>query len=374
MDAPRSNYDYDRLIHLDVMRGIFLCVIIIDHLQRFPGFLDLFTGRGLLWASAAEGFFFISGMMLGLVRGRREVNKPLHDVVRSLLSRASLLYVWNVILTIIFTLAAWLFASYSGVKPGYIEHTTLGGMIQEVFTLKYTYGWADFLQYYSLFIAFSPIAIWLLRRGQWLIVLFMTCGVWIVSGNNFYLSWQLLFYMGSVAGYYLPDFEKYIMSKKGNSKRIFTYAVLAFSILTYLISQVLTLGLPFLENKHITSLPFNLTIDQLKLISTRYASYFDKTSLGIGRVLIFLLWFTALYFLSYRLSRKFKNNILLSNIIKLGQNSLYVYIAHSFVLFFLDILIPGTYPILINICIDIGVIMFLVLLVHYRVGFKFIPR
>lgn len=49
---------FGRIHTIDILRGFFMFMIIVDHLELFPNGFDFLTGRGLLWMSAAEGFFF----------------------------------------------------------------------------------------------------------------------------------------------------------------------------------------------------------------------------------------------------------------------------------------------------------------------------
>ena len=99
----------ERIRAFDLMRGFFLIVILLDHLAYYPSGLDIFTGRGLLYVSTAEGFFAISGLVLGIVRGRKLIKKPLRTPAKLLFKRSWQLYVESVILTLLFTLFAWLF-------------------------------------------------------------------------------------------------------------------------------------------------------------------------------------------------------------------------------------------------------------------------
>ena len=58
-----------RIFELDLLRGFFVVIIIIDHLQLWPSPLRYLTGEGRLWVTAAEGFFLISGLLVGYIRG-----------------------------------------------------------------------------------------------------------------------------------------------------------------------------------------------------------------------------------------------------------------------------------------------------------------
>jgi len=155
-----------RLNTLDLLRGWFLVVIASDHLIRIPSMFDLITGRGLLWVSAAEGFFFISGMLVGITRGRQMQLDGLKAASRRLWARAGKLYVASVILTF-----AYLFLGYwlqsrgvTAIKGGLTHFGSVGELFYNVFNLNYTYGWADFLSFYAVFLGLAPLALWLLRR------------------------------------------------------------------------------------------------------------------------------------------------------------------------------------------------------------------
>ena len=113
-----------RIHAFDVLRGWCLVVISSDHLGRFPSVFDPFTGRGLLWVSAAEGFFFISGALVGIVRGRSMKRSGLQAAAGELWRRARKLYIASVILTLTFTgLGYWLgLEGFDGLKGGLAQY------------------------------------------------------------------------------------------------------------------------------------------------------------------------------------------------------------------------------------------------------------
>src|ERR1700757_4441609 len=96
-----------RIEALDYLRGFFILVIIVDHVWRWPNLFQYASGRGELWASAAEGFIIISGLLVGYVRGRKSLKKPLRDVSKKLVLRGLMLYVWVIITTVILAVASW---------------------------------------------------------------------------------------------------------------------------------------------------------------------------------------------------------------------------------------------------------------------------
>src|SRR5689334_7769683 len=72
-----------RLATLDLMRGYYVGVLAAIHLDYVPSLLGLVDGRGALLVSEAEGFFMISGLLVGMLR-RRDLER--HGVRRMTLN------------------------------------------------------------------------------------------------------------------------------------------------------------------------------------------------------------------------------------------------------------------------------------------------
>ncbi len=156
----------ERILTFDLLRGYFLCVILFNHLQFYPSGLDFFTGRGMLYASTAEGFFVVSGIVLGIVRGRKLIHLPFMTGAKLLWKRAFQLYLTSIILTLLFTFVGQLFLGNEGLKYGiYANWSNWWELLWHTINLSYTYGWADFLRLYAIFIFFAPFALWLLRKA-----------------------------------------------------------------------------------------------------------------------------------------------------------------------------------------------------------------
>lgn len=62
-----------RILALDLLRGAFLVAIIVDHLHWGPSWFRLLSGGGKMFTSPAEGFFAISGILVGYIYGPRMV-------------------------------------------------------------------------------------------------------------------------------------------------------------------------------------------------------------------------------------------------------------------------------------------------------------
>ena len=143
-----------RIETIDILRGFFIFSIIVVHLARFPNGYDVLTGRGILWVTNSEGFFLMSGMLIGLVRGRKALHVPFKEVAQKLFKRGLMLYIWTIGLTLLFTAIA-LKSGLVTIKPGVWEGAITWRLFIESTTFQYVYSWADFLQYYSVYLLLS---------------------------------------------------------------------------------------------------------------------------------------------------------------------------------------------------------------------------
>lgn len=361
-----------RLVVFDLMRGYFLFVIIIDHLLRFFGFWEIFTGRGAQWVSAAEGFFFLSGIMIGIVRGRRMIRTSLIDVAKKCWRRAVTLYLWGIGLSLLVSTLAILLAGNIGLKqPVFVGNNI--ELVIKTLSMTFNYGWADFLIYYAVYLFFSPLAIWLLRNKLWHSVLLISLIIWMQT-TTIMGSWQVLFYSGLVVGFYKEQIENVFLRFNTKWRRLLSSTVYLLSGLTLLVSVFFTTIAE--EYGKAGSNPKLLGIDlegsRIYAIETLRVT-FDRVSLAPARLLLFYLWFTALYLLL----KKYETWItkrLGWILIPFGQNSLYVYIVHAVMIFLLNLIVPTGQHWLINVLINTSFVLLVWLMVRSRFLFRFIPR
>ncbi len=363
-----------RIVAIDLIRGYFLFVILIDHLGRNFSVYDIFTGGGRQWVSAAEGFFFVSGLMIGLVRGRKLVDLPLKAAAKKVWSRALQLYLWSIGLTTFFTIIAQYFATNPGLKPGAFANQPLTHFLSTTLSLRYSYGWADFLAYYAIYLAFTPLALWLLRAGRWRILLGVSACLWVIAGNV-QLAWQLLFFSGAIAGFYLQEIEDWFKNLHRTTKKIIYAVFSAATAITISLSMFLNTIIDVLHNHKDSSLNVlgELTPRIYEFNRYHLAPFFDKYSLGVGRVVLFYIWFITLYLLV----RKYESTIhkyLGWFFVPLGQNSLYVYITHAFIVFFVNLYLAEILPVWANILVSTAFLGFIWALVKTKFLFKVIPR
>lgn len=324
-----------------------------------------------MFVSTAEGFFLLSGLVLGIVRGQKLINARFKVPARLLLKRAVQLYITSIALMLMFTFIGWAFfmenpGLKSGIRP--IDEP-IRDVLFGAFTFSYIYGWADFLRLYSIYIFISPLALWLLRKGKWYLVLLASGSLWwFVDINNIPISnelmmaipWQFIFFSGFVLGF---NWQKITDFWNNLSKRVRSGTTWSLNILaatTILINVVIVALSPI--NQAVNSLWLSLW------------PYFDKATLPLPRLLLFALWFWFGFWLFQRYEKqivKWFGWIL----IPFGQNSLYVYIIHAFVVFFAQLILPVPSAFwLVNLLGTLIVVGITYLAVRTKFLMKIIPR
>lgn len=338
-----------RILTLDLLRGYFLFVIIVDHARYFPSVFELVTGRGEMWASAAEGFFIISGLLVGYVYGPRMVKNVLGTAKR-MWQRALLLYVLTVVLTFLFVW--WGNASnIAMVKEGLWTQPHVGELFFKTLTLQYYYGWADFLPYYAIFMAWAPLALYAIIRGRWWAVLSVSSVVWLLRGGSFEMSWQILFMGSMVAGWYLPAIEAKVRALAPMVRQRLRTVLYAAALLL-VVASVLTIRVGEVmvhEYAGFAMLPavwqhVFLWLDGARDVMT---PLIVKWTLEPVRLLTALVWFTALY-VWVRQHEAAINRLTGGFFRILGERSLVVYVVHSVVIFALLLAIPGDHGFWVN--------------------------
>lgn len=348
----------ERILTLDLLRGYFLLVIIIDHLFRFPSLFELVTGRGQLWVSAAEGFFIISGLLVGYIYKTKIISNP-REVFTKIWKRAGKLYLLSIGLTVLFTVWGWILNS-PGVKLGiWPLGESLGQMVFKTVTLQYVYGWADFLPFYAVFMLFAPLCLWLIAKKNVLAVLVLSGIVWVYRGNNFYLAWQTLFVGGIVVGFYFSRLDDFFTNLRVATKKLLTVTLFGSFLITLMISVFFVFGIwTVFRASWVTFLP-EAVINFLTAAKDFYypiqTPWFDKVTLPPIRLFLSGLWFTSLLVL-FRRHERFLANLLGGLLLKFGQNSLLVYVVHGFLLFPSFIFLPGNTGFFGNTIIDAGII------------------
>lgn len=314
--------DEKRDFRLDFLRGIAIVFMVVNHLESNSYFNNVTQGH--IYASAAEGFVFLSGFVLGMVTLKRISKLGLTEAMKKLVERSLVLYVTS------FTLMAVL-GLLSIIAPGWTLpcFEQAPGAWWQILLAAATFHLAppviDILQLYVLCLLASPVMFWLLRRGFWMPLLAISWSLWGL--NQFhphvfsfhpidrdhpyftFATWQLLYVHGLTMGYHKESVGK-IWNRI--PKIPFLLAMGAISIGAIVAAQYdLQLGTwPTKVNDRVLWL--NLT---------------DRSINGPVRLVTLVALFSLLFsFIDACWQPLYKT---LGNLlVPLGQNSLYIYITH----------------------------------------------
>ncbi len=311
---------------LDLLRGHYLVAILIDHFNRFPSVYELYNAKGNLWVSAATGFVFMSGYLIGLVSLSKLQKHGFVFAANSLFKRGIKLYFVGVILTLLYSNIGLALGRWPDIGEG-IKYSSFIDQLGQALLFNYSYGWADLLIFYSILILVSPLILWFLHKGHWTIVLLTSFLLWLygivtpgiqrVSASYFSLiSWQFLFILGMLSAYhrvFISSLYRRLFVGGGNilAKLALVGVFLGSVVLSYLDVYRGVFG--GVSKQIITFL-------------------FDKVELGPGRLLLFFVWFVFFYTLVLYIERplsKYFGWIFLT----FGRNSLLTYVVQSAVLF-----------------------------------------
>ena len=299
--------------------------IIVNHLALYPNLLAVFTGATKLWVSMAEGFFMVSGFFIGYLY-KEKIKHSFKEVFKKLSLRSLRLYLWTVYLTILFTYWGNLMPIGSVKESLWIvKQSNLLEFVSKVITYRYTYGWADLLPIYSIFLIISPFYLWSLSKGYWKFLLLVNILVWIFRSESIYLSIQILFFMATIVGFYYDKVALY-WKKMETKKQLKLVRAINWS---FLLSFVACLFSVFLFNKLVKNTPLaDYFIAKNKVLNW----YFDKQTVGLGRLILSPLWFLSGLFIFTSLEKQIKR-YLGWLLLVFGKNSLYAYILHAFIIY-----------------------------------------
>lgn len=364
---------HKRIVTFDLLRGFFILVIIIDHIQRWPGIFDWFTGQGRLWVSAAEGFILISGIMIGLIRGYKDRSLPLFTVTKKLWKRAFILYIWAAIGSILafYIYTKWQTNYQPYPPPGLSSFggdTTWPSVIKQVLGYSGVFGYSGFLGLYAVFLAVSPLAIWLLRKNKWWLIFIISLAVWTLGFNqkNMILSWQLLFFSGSIFGYYYKTLKEWWSTFR--YKHIATNTIVALTGVTLIASVLTIFGWSIVESswspitKH-EFLQYRESIDP----------FFLREELRPLHLILVGFWFSSILIIFNKYQHKIYKKLgwLL---LPFGHHSLFAYIVQSFVVIFISGIFPASDNVILNALIIIfGVAIVWILTTKVKFLHKIIP-
>jgi hypothetical protein len=195
---------------VDALRGLFLIIMMVDHLPNHP--LLGFSRQTFGFVSAAEGFVFLSGMVSAWVYGRILAKQGEAALRRGAWQRARDIYLTHLLLYTVALvgglLGGWQIASQFANFWGAWWHGAL---------LIYQPPLFGILPMYVAFLLLTPLLLQQMARGRAPLIWAASIALWLAAlwgigspahnppwlelGAFNFLAWQLLFVAGAYFGY-----------------------------------------------------------------------------------------------------------------------------------------------------------------------------
>jgi hypothetical protein len=361
-----------RDVALDLLRGLAMTILVVNHL-RLESALTLATGALL---SAAEVLVAVSGVVVGLVFGRRWRTDGPRRTTGMLLRRSRKLYLASVVVVALVgaaTLLPGLATDALTLTPNGVPASDLYAFdgplrtVLAIVTLEAGPWQFSILGFFIVSLAAAPALLWALARGWWpaivlaSLLLFVLGRLWPVdvlptqSERPFpILVWQVLFVSGLVLGWHRQQIAAWL----GRYRR---WLVSAVALTAAISTAWLTFG------------PLALGPETW---SAWEQQHFDKGSLDLPRIAAMMSMAGVAYLALGALAARagsWPSRLLLA----LGRNSFYVFIVHVFLcLAVASALAPlgGSAGFLGNTAIQLGCLALLLAMVERRLLFRWVPR
>ena len=235
-----------RDLRFDLLRGLAVIAMVTDHVGGSQSWLYTLTGGNHFWTSAAEGFVFISGLVMGIVYPAVIARQGLGAALLKVLKRAGTLYALTVLLTLVTAALAYRLQVHWAPQ---VTAATLPDFVIGVLTLHRAYYLTDVLLMYTLLVFAAAGAIFLINEKRTRLVLAISWGIWgvwqvfpqqaalpwaITDNSVFNLAaWQLLFFNGLVIGYHRKALAERFSWATGRIALLVSGALFAGSIALY---------------------------------------------------------------------------------------------------------------------------------------------
>ena len=208
-----------RLIIFDVLRGMFLLMMVVDH---SPSRLKVFTDQPIGFFTTAEGFVFVSAFLAGMLFHRRTEQSGFAAARSATIHRAWLIYRGHLLtLAFAFGVGGLFLPELPGIGnllDQYLRNpwAAIAGSV----VLMFRPPLMDILPIYISFSLLTPFAFWAAQRWGWKTVIATSLVVWFIAqtrvgdflvtslkdvpyvelGPFDILAWQLVWIMGLFFG------------------------------------------------------------------------------------------------------------------------------------------------------------------------------
>lgn len=381
-----------RDLRLDFMRGFVIPLLFASHFEFFS--LLMFIGwERLGMVSTAEIFVILSGIVVGMVYGKKVKRDGLAAAMPGLIQRSVDLYRISVVMILIVAAIRyipWIDSTSittffdAPINQTYQLYPAKDANISEVISkaLLLQIGPHQFQvigMYVVMFMLITPLVFFMLTKQRVGLLLGISWVVYAIhygapfqslrpTGAQFeyafpIMAWQLIYVHGIVVGYYKQEVLAFFQTLWGKW-------LLVASIL-------LSLGFLFFTWNH--PLPHIPQWVSLGLISPETFNYwnneyFMKSKLGVGRLLNAVVLFISMYALLTVCWQPI-NKALGWFLIPLGQASLYVFFIHVFLLLaIMNTPLPGYNDFWINTAVHAGLLALVWVMVKKEFLFRWIPH
>jgi len=333
--------DTARDLRIDFMRGWVMFILVIIHVDVFSVY-NFIVWERIGVVSGGEGFVILSGLILGIVN-RHKINKSgLTGVIDSTINRGLQIYRVNLLLLVVVFLVALIpFLDASSITT-FTDHGSgktyqlfpsaeapLKEIAYRFLLLKNGSQQTQVLGLYVVLLLLSPLAFFAFSRGRAVEFLALCWILYVVNwahpsrptGAQFeyafpVLSWQLTFFHAMAFGYYRKEISAWFQGSR--------------LTLVYIASTVLFAAFVFFAwNNPNPALPgwYKLDFIPSQQFYAIYSEYFRKNTLGILRIVNYLVVLIVLYKV-LTVCWKPLNRLFGWWCIPVGQASLYVFILH----------------------------------------------
>ena len=355
-----------RDVALDLVRGLAMVILVVNHIHLSSP-LEYATATVL---SAAEALVAVSGVVVGMVFGRRWMTSGARATTVMLLARARKLYVASVVvvavvglLTLVPGLPTERLTVSAGTAPAESAYSfeSLPRTLLAVVLLEAGPWQFSILGFFIVLLAVSPVLLWALDRGRWAWVIGASWGLYLLgrstgvdvlpslSERSFpVLVWQLLFVHGMVVGWHRDEVRA--LARRGRAAWVIA-GVAAAAALMRVLSEL-----------------------RLEPWAAFERAYFDKAPLDPARVLGMTALVVVVY-LGFRNCGPQLQERLARVLLPFGRSSFYVFIMHVFVCLAVATALPdqSAGP-LVNAAAQIACLALLWTMVTRRFLFRGVPR
>lgn len=379
-----------RDLRIDMLRGIALVMMVVAHVEVMS-VLNVVTWERFGLTTGAEGFVILSGFMIGNLKRNQLQTEPMLTVAYSLFRRATMLYVVNVVIIIsILVLSKLSFIDtfevthftdrYSDVSYSMypVSEQVKEAWFNEVLFLQIGPHQSQILGLYFYLLLLSPVFLWLLNAGRALLLIILSLAAYgyfqlsdmhVTSAEFEYafplLAWQLIYVLGMCCGWYKEELASLARTSAGR--------------LVVSLMLLITLIMMFIAQNHTNPfMPHSLMMHVIPAAEFNefYQNFAGKNELGPLRILNdFCLVATIYLLLTYWWSPI--NKAFGWFLIVLGQNSLYTFIIHVYLVLFISQFVTfdlWTQHWLFNTAVHLSGLMVLWVMARYGVLKKIVPN